>query len=362
MTIPNDMIPKEIPEVINVIVDGETETISEVVSDMLEEVVTEEEIAMDFILSTEDVNAFDMIVATEGMDISMFNSDNSPALMNHNSDKVIGKWVNTRKEGTNVISTLDFDNDSYSQDMKNKVIKGSLKKVSIGIDFKRDDLEILDNYVVRINKCVLREASLTPLPANPNAKKLSNGVTFYNEGIKLNTESLEEMIKLKKEAMELQLNKQIEDLTVTNTLVLSENDTLKVQLSQKEIDYNELKLSFETLKLNVEGLTNEVEGYKTKEKEDFISNAILEGKITDTNKEEFVKLSNENFELCKSIVNKLQRKAIKLSDEIVVLSEANSAVLPKYETLSKAELSKMAKENPVMYKEVEIEYVTRTTK
>lgn len=69
--------------------------------------------------------------AEDAVDLTRLNSIGC-ALFNHDSNKVIGKVNKAWLENNRGEAEIEFDDDEFSQMIKNKVDKGSLKGVSVG--------------------------------------------------------------------------------------------------------------------------------------------------------------------------------------------------------------------------------------
>jgi len=126
-----------------------------------------------YILSTNDISSHGTIVETAGIDLSEF-EENPVMLYNHKIDKVLGKWNQVIKEDNKLYGIAEFDNTNEKAiEIQNQVTKDYVVGVSIGA-------EILDGYireeddVLIITKSLLKEASITALPANKKARVIKD--------------------------------------------------------------------------------------------------------------------------------------------------------------------------------------------
>ena len=123
-----------------------------------------------FVVSDESVNSYGFTVLTDGIDLSRFEK-NPIMFYQHDSQKVIGKWENVRKEGNQLLADAVFDTESeLGKEVSRKVEQGFLKATSLGISFQRTDLSS-DN---KLSKCLLHEISIVSIGSNHNALKLYN--------------------------------------------------------------------------------------------------------------------------------------------------------------------------------------------
>lgn len=129
-----------------------------------------------FILNDESVNSYGFVVKTDGIELSQM-QDNPVMLYGHNDDELlpIGKWVNFRVVGTQLLADAQFDEaDEFAVRVHSKIENGYLKCTSIGFSIE----EMLgDTEIPIVTKCILKEASIVPIGSNKNAKlvKLSAG-------------------------------------------------------------------------------------------------------------------------------------------------------------------------------------------
>ncbi len=123
-----------------------------------------------FVVSDESVNSYGYTILTAGIDLSRFEK-NPIMLLQHDSKNIIGKWENVRIEDNKLLADAVFDTESeLGLDVSRKVEQGFLKATSLGVTFKKDDLDSKNI----LSKCVLHEISIVSIGSNENALKLYN--------------------------------------------------------------------------------------------------------------------------------------------------------------------------------------------
>jgi len=134
-----------------------------------------------FILSDETTNMFGWSLSTDGLEIVDFLL-NPVMLYNHDYTKLIGQWVDVRKEDGKLLGVPMFDeNDTEAMMYYDKVEQGILKAASVGImPIKFDEVN------ARMDNASVKESSLTPVGANRNAITVydTNGNSLSGNAIK----------------------------------------------------------------------------------------------------------------------------------------------------------------------------------
>ncbi len=248
---------------------------------------------MDFILSDESVNSYNFKVITDGISLNRF-TKNPVMLYYHNDYKVIGKWENIRKEDGKLIAKAVFDeNNAEALEIKRQVEEGFLKGVSIRFT-------VLNAYDDVVTSCELTEASITPIPSNENAIKLSFGAknaTLLNKktDITMNIK-LKKKFKLSESASEADVEKAIDTL-------IDENQSQAEQIA-------ELAATNKAIKEKLDELEEQV-------LEEELSLAISSGKITADKKKELKALGKSNPESLRFFLSAVpEKKVVKLSEQI----------------------------------------------
>lgn len=130
-----------------------------------------------FILHDETVNTYGFRMLTSGGDLTAFRA-NPVMLYNHNDwEMPIGRWVNIRVEGTQILADADFDmGDKQAAEIARKVESGYISACSVGAWVKEcssDPMTYLEGQTEpTVTRWSLREASICNIPANHNALAL----------------------------------------------------------------------------------------------------------------------------------------------------------------------------------------------
>lgn len=130
-----------------------------------------------FILHDETVNTYGFRMLTSGADLTVFRA-NPVMLYNHNDWVMpIGRWVNVRVEGTQILAEADFDmGDKQAAEIARKVEAGYISACSVGAWVKEcssDPRTYLEGQTEpTVTRWSLREASICNIPANHNALAL----------------------------------------------------------------------------------------------------------------------------------------------------------------------------------------------
>jgi len=209
---------------------------------------------MKYKLSTEKVNEYGFKVLTSGIEIP--EDTNIPVLFNHNPDKVLGKWDNFTIENDVLLAepVLDTDDEEVSK-ISNKINKGIIDGISIG--FKPIEYDLLEDGTVLVTKAVLKEASITALPANTDARIELNEnylVTFSLNGCDIN--------KIKEELSVLHNNKE--------KLIKEKIEDTKVEPVKEDIKVEPVKedTKVEPVKEDIKKVDNKRKPRKTKIKKE----------------------------------------------------------------------------------------------
>ena len=191
------------------------------------------------ILSDERMNTYGCVVVTSGIDTDDF-LRNPVLLLNHNPDILLGSIENLQMQDGKLIGTPVFDDDdAEATKWAGKWSRGFLKAASVHLDINETQLI---NDAVHITKSTLCEVSLTPIPGNKNALRLTReGKEISQDEIKLmlNSNSKQTIMnKLQLMAKSLGLA-----LTVTEDEVLSKIEALVESEKAKADEISKLKLS-----------------------------------------------------------------------------------------------------------------------
>jgi HK97 family phage prohead protease len=248
------------------------------------------------------------VVLTSGISLEFFKK-NPVMLLNHDKNKIMGKWENIRIEGTQLLADAVFDEkDAEAIKMYEKVEQGMLNCVSIGFElvevvYGAEGFE--DNPVVV--KCTLKEASLTPVPANESALRV-----YDKDGQVLSSDQL--LTILSKNQNPISMKKlsffvaalQVAGVNLSNDA--SEDDVLKAvqKLSKEHAELSNDKTELETKNTELTGklktITDASKAAETKKIETLVDDAITAKKLTADKREQFIKLATADFDTTKSIL------------------------------------------------------------
>lgn len=138
-----------------------------------------------FIVNDESVNSHGFLVKTDGIDLTRFLQNPVMLYLHDKAMSVIGKWENLRKDGTQLLADAVFDiDDEFAKEIAGKVERGFIKATSLGLVYSQDDFVMNGNEPI-LQKSILMEISIVPIPSNGNALKLYSG-NFESVELKLN--------------------------------------------------------------------------------------------------------------------------------------------------------------------------------
>lgn len=278
----------------------------------------------------ESLTTHGIIVRTAGMDLTRFMA-HSVLLFNHNYDAVLGKWTNVEVNGTEIFMEPEFDaEDPEAVKVENKLMKGFIDGASIGIEIGQYLLHEDDpDQAPEILTSELVEVSITPMPANTNARV----VKFLRSGKEINfTNKKELQLSIQKadqdaffiEEVKKENNKVVDDLK--QILLQKETEILKLQVELKEdrrVSIMELesllktkqeendKLNFilkqkdEELKSQKEKLKALKASFSEERINNFLNEAIKKHQITQSQFDIYKELALTNFDNVKNIINSM---------------------------------------------------------
>lgn len=311
-----------------------------------------------FVLSDGEVtNSYGFRVLTAGIDLERFKAN--PICLNEhrNSTKdVLGTWEDIQVEGHTLTATPNFDTeDEQGKEVARKVNNGTIKGCSIGIKFRYEDMQMVEDVPV-IMKCELLEASFCAIPSNAASVMLYNeeGKALTEEQVqelclsftqkeekstveKNNTNQNEKPITMKQLVAHLQLSENAGETDILNAvkgieakLTASENENAQLKAEKSALEKE--KKERETAELNAE-----------------LEAAVKDGRIDEEGKAPILELSH------KSAMNLLKglpkRKSVteQLKSEKGELSEFEQMT---WEELDKGNhLAKLKADNPEYYAE-----------
>jgi len=263
-----------------------------------------------FVLSDESLNLYAFKVLTAGIDLDSFKA-NPIMLYDHDYTKPIGQWTDLQIQGTQLTGVPMFDEeDPEAMKFCSKVEQGILKGASIGISPIQ-----FNEATGEMEKCSIKETSITPVPANKNA------IALYNsKGQKLNGEEAKQyLLSLRStEAApktEKQTNMYQKTIPALVALCLQAGHTvnLSAQSTDDEVEAVVKKVGDKITELTGKVLTLETQAKTAKEKEveDLVDAAIAEKRLSASDKQAFVDFGKMNLTALKTTLIALKAPEVK---------------------------------------------------
>lgn len=302
--------------------------------------------AKEFILSDSTrINSKGFRVDLAGGRYDRFDA-NPVMLYDHDTRHLIGRWENRRIENGVMKAEPVFNlKNVFASEKAQEVRDGFLRGASIGlIPYQMD--KIGDEYV--LTDWELLEASVTPIPSDAGAVRLYNEkrevITF--EQLKLSFSNNNKNSKTMNEKDTIVLT-----ATTLQSLGLSANPTAKeIELAVKEKDDE------------IEELNKRVETLEKSEKEAYLSQAVKDGKITETEKADYLALSaGSNFDNVKAIIDAKPAQAsasLKSMVSKTTLSNGDRAgwTLKDWAQKDSKGLEQLKAQNPTEFERLRTEY------
>lgn len=273
--------------------------------------------AYTFLVNDESVNRHGTRILTSGIDLTDF--EKNPIMLychirgwTDKEDMIlpIGYWENFVVKGSKLYADAVFDkDDEFAQKIENKVKNKVLRTCSPSLEV----LTVSDDpaYLVKgqtratVIKSSLREISIADIPSNRNAIKLYD----QSSGTELNLSAQEDnnlipLIGNKQNKETMNLKDEVAGLlnlsaqTDDNAIITA----LKGALGGSQDVIN--------LRSENQALKTKVEAYEAKEKEvqqqaviDLVDSAVKERRITDKDKEKYLKLAAQDFDTVKTLLS-----------------------------------------------------------
>ncbi|MGL4994457.1 MAG: HK97 family phage prohead protease [Bacteroidales bacterium] len=241
-------------------------------------------------------------VLNSGIDFSRF-KENPVALLEHDRDKIIGRWNSWTTNGSKLDMDIEFDEgDELALSTKGKVDRGFLKGSSMGIMIKRMEYSTEDDQDLVVTSCELCEVSLVAVPSN------SGAIRLYNS--QMQELSTSDVVALCAQASELdQLNKKddMDKNAPKSSVKLSEAALSALGLTQ-EASSESVSLAIVELQQNYNAINLALQQQKDSAALSLVESAISEGKITAEEKETFITLAKSNLSLAETALSRIPAK------------------------------------------------------
>jgi hypothetical protein len=303
------------------------------------------------------VNSKGFRIDLSGMNTERF-SDNPVMLHEHQKDKVIGRWENWTITGNRLQADPVFDDgDTLGAEIKRKYEGDFLRAASIGLIVL--DMQPVDGVPV-VTKSELIEASIVSIPADAGA------VVLYNEKrevITFEQLKLSFSIENRRREGEPNNNKISKTMDEKDTIVLTAATRQSLSLSAN-YTAKQIELAVAEKDDKIDELNKKIDKLETAHVESYLSQAVKDGKITEKEKADYVKLSQgDNFENVKSIIDAKQTEgSLSLKD----LADKSKTILTagdragwnflKWAKEDHKGLERLKHENPTEYERLKTEY------
>ncbi|WP_064670670.1 phage major capsid family protein [Escherichia coli] len=175
-----------------------------------------------------------LIHTPEAVDLSRLNN-NAPLLFNHNFDNHIGVVCNARIDADKVgRATVRFSkHGTLANDIRNKVIEGTMEKISVGYDIKEYHIDYAKGQLI-VTKFVPFELSFVTVPADDTV-----GLNRSLNTITVNLEAKRDMTKEQiEEIKEEQEPAQVEETSVEENKEPEVEETQERQVEENEENEN----------------------------------------------------------------------------------------------------------------------------
>ncbi|KAA0612613.1 major capsid protein [Escherichia coli] len=175
-----------------------------------------------------------LVHTPEAVDLSRLNN-NAPLLFNHNFDNHIGVVCDARIDADNVGRALvKFSkHGTLANDIRNKVIEGTMEKISVGYDIKEYHIDYTKGQLI-VTKWAPFEISFVTVPADDSV-----GLNRSLNTITVNLEAKRDMTKEQiEEIKEEQESAQVEETPVEENKEPKVEETQERQVEENKEDEN----------------------------------------------------------------------------------------------------------------------------
>ncbi|EKE3678516.1 phage major capsid protein [Escherichia coli] len=175
-----------------------------------------------------------LVHTPEAVDLSRLNN-NAPLLFNHNFDNHIGVVCDARIDADNVGRALvKFSkHGTLANDIRNKVIEGTMEKISVGYDIKEYQIDYAKSQLI-VSKWIPHEISWVTVPADDSV-----GLNRSLNTITVNLGAKRDMTKEQiEEIKEEQESAQVEETPVEENKESEVEETQERQVEENEENEN----------------------------------------------------------------------------------------------------------------------------
>ncbi|EEV8837726.1 major capsid protein [Escherichia coli] len=174
-----------------------------------------------------------LVHTPEAVDLSRLNN-NAPLLFNHNFDNHIGVVCNARIDADNVGRALvKFSkHGTLANDIRNKVIEGTMEKISVGYDIKEYQIDYAKSQLI-VSKWIPHEISWVSVPADDTV-----GLNRSLNTITVNLGAKRDMTKEQIEEIKNEEPAQVEETPVEENKESEVEETQERQVEENEENEN----------------------------------------------------------------------------------------------------------------------------
>ncbi|EFA7904317.1 phage major capsid protein [Escherichia coli] len=172
-----------------------------------------------------------LVHTPEAVDLSRLNN-NAPLLFNHNFDNHIGVVCNARIDADKVgRATVKFSkHGTLANDIRNKVIEGTMEKISVGYDIKEYHIDYAKGQLI-VTKWIPHEISWVSVPADDSVG--------LNRSLNTITVNLEAKRDMTKEQIEQVKDEEKEVAQVEETPVEENKEPEVEETQERQVEENE---------------------------------------------------------------------------------------------------------------------------
>ncbi|ENQ9030245.1 phage major capsid protein [Escherichia coli O26:H18] len=172
-----------------------------------------------------------LVHTPEAVDLSRLNN-NAPLLFNHNFDNHIGVVCNARIDADKVgRATVRFSkHGTLANDIRNKVIEGTMEKISVGYDIKEYHIDYAKGQLI-VTKWIPHEISWVSVPADDSVG--------LNRSLNTITVNLEAKRDMTKEQIEQVKDEEKEVAQVEETPVEENKEPEVEETQERQVEENE---------------------------------------------------------------------------------------------------------------------------
>ncbi|EIZ7980517.1 phage major capsid protein [Escherichia coli] len=177
-----------------------------------------------------------LVHTPEAVDLSRLNN-NAPLLFNHNFDNHIGVVCNARIDADNVGRALvKFSkHGTLANDIRNKVIEGTMEKISVGYDIKEYHIDYAKSQLI-VTKWIPHEISWVTVPADDSVG-LNRSLNTITVNLEAKRDMTKEQIEQVKDEEEKEVA-QVEETPVEENKELEVEETQERQVEENKEDEN----------------------------------------------------------------------------------------------------------------------------